>query len=96
MTTPALAEAKASRQMLIDFKTAVERASYPGDYAVNIAQGLMFLSSMLQQADLQIQQISANEIKAKHEVKAAVDAQAQQPSAPVTLAVVEPTEAQPA
>lgn len=66
---------KASHQMLVGFRKGVREGTFQGEHLIHIAQGLMFLDTMIGQSEGQIQMAKDREkavlLKAKDEIKAA-------------------------
>jgi hypothetical protein len=69
-----LTTAKQSYQMLVNFKNAIEDATFEGRHAAVIAMGLNFLTNMVQQASQQIKMLKQTAKATQDAIKAAQDA----------------------
>jgi hypothetical protein len=53
-----LAEARATRDVLVDFRSAIESGSYNGHQMMKLAKGLAFLEAILAQNQAHIKRLS--------------------------------------
>lgn len=60
---------KSSHQMLTGFREAVREGTYQGKYLILIAQGLMFLDSLIGQSQAQLERAKAEQKEAINKAK---------------------------